>query len=73
MLSIISRKANLVDITVPGEVQSNFQLVPLESIQGNAGVSFEQYGKLVAGNDKIKMLYNKSDGVVNAMAGLRNE
>lgn len=48
MLAIVTRKANLIDITVPGEIQSNFHLIPLTEVRGNEGVAFEQYGTTIA-------------------------
>lgn len=46
-MTIVTRKANLIDITVPGQVTSNFYLVPLLSIPGNETTVFSTYGKEV--------------------------
>lgn len=73
MFSIISRKANLVDITVPGEVQSNFYLVPIQSIPGNQGIFFEQYGKQKAGDDNVKLLYQRTSHIITSLVGLKND
>lgn len=73
MLSIISRKANLIDITVPGEAKSNFHLVPIESVPGNAGAIFNQYGRSVMNTDEMKVHYSRKENVITVIAGIKNE
>lgn len=46
-MAIVTRKANLIDILVPGEVKSNFYFIPLISVPGNETKLFDAYGKEV--------------------------
>ncbi len=66
-MAIVTRKANLIDIVVPGEVQSNFFLVPLSELGAKDVTAFALYGKEVGGDDKVKIFYNKPTRILKTL------
>lgn len=72
-MAIITRKANLIDIVVPGEVQSNFHLIPVLPLVGNDESSLAIYGKYVAGEENIKNFYDKKSKILKTLIGVKND
>lgn len=71
-MSVLTRKANLIDITVPGKVTSNFYVIPLTWVAGDATKIYTSYGRQLAGDDKIKLFYQRRPGVLSTFMGIEN-
>ncbi len=72
-MAIVTHKANLVDIIVPGEVISDFSFTPLYSLPGNESKMFEAYGKLIVNDEKAKIFYSRESHLFRAFVGIKND
>lgn len=70
-ISIIDRKANLVDFIIPGILENRFGLISIFSVtDGNTQI--DAYGEKTAGNDMIQVRKKYDENRMNVIMGLEN-